>query len=203
MLWRLLVCVFVGFFLGGLNGAILISRFCMKGDIREKGSGNAGLTNYLRIYGGWNTLLVVLIDGGKVILACLLAKWLLPEYAEEAKMITGAAVQIGHIFPLLFHLQGGKGILCSGFLALMMDWRIFLVAFGVFVIVFLLTNYVSLGSILATVVYAVGFVIVFHDKPVIWGMAVFMAALAIFMHRSNIGRLIRRKENKTYLTNRK
>lgn len=76
--WRIVCCAAVGYLLGSCNGAIVVSHTCMHDDIRKKGSGNAGLTNFLRNFGGWATLLVVLMDMGKVVLACLLGRWLLP-----------------------------------------------------------------------------------------------------------------------------
>jgi glycerol-3-phosphate acyltransferase PlsY len=73
MIWRLILCAIMGYLFGTLNGAIVISKLTKHEDVREKGSGNAGLTNFLRSYGGASTLLVVLIDMGKMVAACLLA----------------------------------------------------------------------------------------------------------------------------------
>lgn len=199
MVWRILICIVMGYLFGTLNGAIVISRLTQHEDVRQKGSGNAGLTNFLRSYGGWSTLLVIVIDLGKMIGACLLSTLILPSEPELAKMVTGAAVQFGHIFPIFFGMHGGKGILCSAALALVMDWRIFAIAFPLFVVVFLLTKLVSLGSILAAAAYGVLFVVFFAGQPWVQGLGVFMAALAIFMHRSNIVRLLRGEERKTHL----
>ena len=198
MVWRVLACIAVGFLLGGWNGAILISRLKMHEDVREKGSGNAGLTNFLRSYGGWATLLVVLIDFGKTIAACLIATLILPEEPLLAKMVAGVAVQIGHIFPAYFGFQGGKGVLCSGAVGLMLDWRIFLIAIAVFFIVFFLTRYVSLASMLGMIVFSVLAVIIYTEQPIIWGLVILMTLTVIFMHRSNITRLLHGKERKTY-----
>lgn len=199
MIWRIIVCVVMGYLFGTLNGAILISKLTKGEDVREKGSGNAGMTNFHRTYGGWSTVLVILIDLGKMIAACLLATLIYTGDSDFIKMLTGTAVQIGHIFPVFFGFRGGKGILSSAALALVMDWRIFVIAISVFAIVVLLTNYVSLGSILAAATYGALFVIFFTNQPWVWGCGVFMAALAIFMHRSNIVRLIRGQERKTHL----
>ena len=198
MVWKVLACIAVGFLLGGWNGAILISRLKMHEDVREKGSGNAGLTNFLRSYGGWATLLVVLIDFGKTIAACLIATLILPEEPLLAKMVAGVAVQIGHIFPAYFGFQGGKGVLCSGAVGLMLDWRIFLIAIAVFFIVFFLTRYVSLASMLGMIVFSVLAVILYTEQPIIWGLVILMTLTVIFMHRSNITRLLHGKERKTY-----
>lgn len=199
MVWKLLACIALGYLLGCLNGALLISKLGMHEDIREKGSGNAGLTNFIRSYGSWKALLVIVIDLGKIFLVCWLATLILPERKDLAKILSGAAAQIGHIFPAFFGWRGGKGILCSAGLALAMDWRIFAIAFPLFVIIVVATHYVSLGSMVATLCYAVLCVVFFTEQPAVWGIALFMSALAIFMHRQNIVRLFRGTENKTYL----
>lgn len=198
MTLRYLACAVLGFLLGSLNGAILISRLTMHEDVREKGSGNAGMTNFLRNYGGAATVSVVLIDIGKIVLACLLAGVICPENVPLAKMLAGVCVQLGHIFPCFFGFRGGKGILCSAGLALMMDWRIFAICFPLFVLVVLVTHYVSLGSLVATALYAVTFVVFFPDQPWIYAMAIAMAVVAFVQHRGNILRLLHGEERKTY-----
>ncbi len=199
MAWRIAVCIAAGYLLGCLNGAILVSHVLLREDVRSKGSGNAGLTNYLRNYGGWATALVALIDLAKTVLACLIGMWLLPADPALGKMIAGAAAQIGHIFPLYYGFHGGKGIVCAGAIALMMDWRIFLILFGIFLIIFLATKLVSLASITAAVCYAAAFILFYHNHLWVAVLGVEVAALAVFMHRSNIVRLLRGQETKTYL----
>lgn len=199
MAWRIAACIAAGYLLGCLNGAILVSHVLLREDVRSKGSGNAGLTNYLRNYGGWATALVALIDLAKTVLACLIGMWLLPADPALGKMIAGAAAQICHIFPLYYGFHGGKGIVCAGAIALMMDWRIFLILFGIFLIIFLATKLVSLASITAAVCYAAAFILFYHNHLWVAVLGVEVAALAVFMHRSNIVRLLRGQETKTYL----
>ena len=198
MALRIIACIAIGYFLGSWNGAILISRARMHEDIREKGSGNAGMTNFLRNYGGIWTLMVVLIDFGKAIAACLIATLILPQEPAIAKGIAGFAVQIGHIFPMFFHFHGGKGVLCSAAVALMLDWRIFLIALSFFLVLFFLTRYVSLASMLAVSAFAALTVVFLNDQPVVWILILLMASVVIFMHRSNIVRLLKGEERKTY-----
>ena len=198
MVWRIAACIVLGYFFGGLNGAILISHARMHEDVREKGSGNAGLTNFLRSYGGIWTLVVVLIDFGKAIAACLIAALIIPQEPMLAKIIAGLSVQIGHIFPIFFRFRGGKGVLCSAAVALALDWRIFLIAISVFIALFFLTRYVSLASMIAVTVFAILSVIFLYDQPIVWILVLVMAAVVIFMHRSNIVRLAQGKERKTY-----
>lgn len=198
MVWRWIACILMGYLLGSLNGALVVSRVGMHEDVREKGSGNAGLTNFLRSYGGWITLLVVVIDLGKMVGACLLAKLILPEQPDLAKMLAGFFVQIGHIFPVFFRFRGGKGILCSAALAAMMDWRIFVIILAVFLILFFATRFVSLGSVMASVAYGICFVVFFAGEPQIWILGVAMGVIALVMHRGNISRLLKGEERKTY-----
>lgn len=193
-LWA--VIVVVGYFLGNLNGAILISRLLMHDDVRNHGSGNAGLTNYFRTYGGFQSLLVIVIDVVKCVLACLLAGWLLPEYGIQSRMIAGGACMLGHCFPAVAGFKGGKGILCGAALAASTDWRVLVIILALFIVVIALTRFVSLGSVLAASAFAVSY-LVFH-----WGdwltcaVAVAAAAFVIFRHRQNIVRLIKGTESK-------
>ena len=100
-LWlALTLSALLGYLFGNLNGAILISRLVKHEDVRTHGSGNAGLTNFLRSYGGAVTLIVVLIDFGKTVAACLLATLFLPRDPLLAKIVAGAGVQLGHVFPV-------------------------------------------------------------------------------------------------------
>ncbi len=199
MAWRIVACVLLGYVLGCLNGAIVISRLTQHEDVREKGSGNAGLTNFLRNYGGATTFLVIALDVGKVVLSCWLASLVWPEQEETAKMLAGVCAMLGHMFPAFFGFRGGKGILSGAALAAVMDWRIFALGFGVFLIAFLLTKYVSLGSVLGAITFSIGFAVFFWGQPRIYCMGILIAALAIYMHRGNISRLLHGTERKTHL----
>ena len=195
----IVLCALVGYLLGGLNGAIVISRLTQHEDVRTKGSGNAGMTNVMRNYGWSTTLLVIAVDIGKAFLAIWLASLIWPEGGNTARMLGGVASQVGHVFPVYFGLRGGKGILSAAGVALAMDWRIFLTLFAVFLVVVILTKYVSLGSIIVAASYPIGFWLCFPGEYAIVALAGVMAILAIFMHRSNIVRLLHGQERKTYL----
>lgn len=208
------VCAAAGYLLGSFNGAILISRWFRGEDIRSKGSGNAGLTNFYRNYGGLDTLLVLLIDVGKTVLACFVGGWIikaagfasenfLQDWTDEAQMLCGGFSVIGHIFPLWFGFKGGKGILTCGTLAAFVDWRIIMTLLVVFIAVVLITRYVSLGSIVAAVVYPFLFWIrypihqnVSEGTVMMTVLAFCLAALAIYMHHGNIQRLRAGTESK-------
>lgn len=186
--------VLIGYFLGCINGAVIISKHMMKDDVRTHGSGNAGLTNFFRIYGGVQTLLVLAIDVLKTVLACLIGWWLLG--TPEAKMLSGVAVMVGHCLPVTAHFKGGKGILCGLSVAIMMDWRVAAVILAIFLTLVALTRFVSLGSVVASVAFAVSFWVFFPDSLPIRIAALVGAALAIRLHWPNIKRLAAGTESK-------
>lgn len=198
-LWlKITLCVIACYLLGSVNGAIIVSKVRMHEDVRQKGSGNAGLTNFLRSYGGWLTLLVVVIDMGKVAVGCLFAQYFLPIDHVLARMIAGVAVQVGHIFPVFFGFHGGKGVLCTGTLAIVMNWKIAAIAFTLFLITFFATRYVSLGSFVGVVSFAAMLMLQYHEKTGVCILMAVMVVLVFFMHRGNIKRLLHGQERKTY-----
>ena len=201
MIASVVIIAVVTYLLGNLNGAVVVSRLIAHEDVRTKGSGNAGLTNFTRNYGSGSSIFVILIDMGKAALSCLLGGWLLSRYGLwiEGVALGGAGVIIGHDFPALLGFKGGKGILSGVTVALMMDWRIGLVVFGIFLAAYLSTKYVSLGSVLSAGSF--GFFYAFfhweHTFAVIVGFA--LSFLVVWMHRTNIVRLIKGQERKTNL----
>ena len=200
----ILACVLIfvaAYLLGNLNGAVLISRLIAKEDVRTKGSGNAGLTNFTRNYGSKTSIFVILIDVGKAVLACAIGGLLLKKYGlyEEGVALGGLGVILGHDFPAFLGFKGGKGILSGVTVALMMDWRLGLLVFGIFLIAYLLTHYVSLGSVLSSGSFGFFYAWVHPERlfPIIVGF--FLSALIVWMHRANIVRLIKGEERKTNL----
>ena len=202
MTWYLVVLAAAcSYLLGNLNGAVIVSSIFSKDDVRSHGSGNAGLTNYIRSYGAKTALLVVAIDMGKAVLACFASGMLLNAALsyKTGVALGGVCVILGHIFPALLGFKGGKGILSGVTVALMMDWRIGLFVFSIFVAVYLLTHYVSLGSILSSGSF--GFIYAWIH----WGEGLFpifvgfcLSFLLVWMHHSNIVRLVKGEERKTY-----
>lgn len=200
MWFKIVIGMLTGYLLGNLNGAVSISTL-MKDDVRSHGSGNAGLTNFIRNYGNTKALYVVAVDAIKAVLSCLIMGYLLEPYDLyiEGKVLGGVAVMAGHIFPVLLGFRGGKGILSGLFIALVADWRIAIVIAVVFFTVYFLTQYVSLSSVLAATAFGIGFVVFHFGNWTVMICGLFMAALTIFMHRSNIQRLLAGKEVKTNL----
>ena len=201
MWYRVVIAALGSYLLGNLNGAVIVSRVMAHEDVRSHGSGNAGLTNFIRNYGVRTAALVILIDVGKAVAACLLGQALLSPLgcAKEGQMLGAACVLLGHIFPALLGFTGGKGIRSGFTIALMVDWRIGLLIFLTFAVAYGLTQYVSLGSVLAAAMFGVGFILFYRQQPVVMWTALLLAALVIFMHRGNIQRLLRGEERKTNL----
>ena len=146
---RIIVTALACYFLGNHNGAICVSHM-LNDDVRSHGSGNAGLTNFIRNYGASRSVLVIAIDVLKAVLACLLGGLMFPEYAIAGRTLGGVCVMLGHDFPALQGFRGGKGILSGWFIAFMIDWRVGVLIAIVFFTAYLLTQYVSLGSILSS-----------------------------------------------------
>ena len=194
------IAVVAGYLLGNLNGAVLASK-ALGDDVRTHGSGNAGLTNFIRSYGAGHAILVILVDAGKAVVGCLLGGFLLRDHLgfQAGLIIGGSAVMLGHVFPVFLGFRGGKGILSGFFIALVTDWRVALLILAVFALAYLLTGYVSLGSVLAAATFGIAFLLLHWGSPVIMLCGVFMAVLAIFMHGTNIRRLLRGEERKTNL----
>lgn len=194
-----LICV-LGYLLGGINGAILLSKLVEKDDVRRHGSGNAGFTNFFRNYGKRTSLLVILIDAAKAAVSCLLGGWLLGKYGlqTEGMLLGGLAATLGHDFPAFLGFRGGKGIVCGFATALVTDWRVGLILLAVFALVYFLTHYVSLASVLCALGFFASFWLFYPGRPFVLILSGCLSALAIFLHRENIGRLVRGQERKTY-----
>ena len=191
----------VAYFLGCFNGAVIVSKYILHNDIRNHGSGNAGLTNFHRVFGGGLTFVVILCDVVKAILAVVIGTlvigtvtggWMGPVLG---KYWAGLFCLLGHMFPCMFHFKGGKGILSGGTIALMLDWRVALVVWGGFLILTTLTRWVSLGSCWAGASFPFATWFVYHDVILLL-LAILIGGLILWKHRTNIGRLLKGEENK-------
>lgn len=204
MFYAVLITALSAYLMGNLNGSVCISALVAHDDVREHGSGNAGLTNFFRSYGGWSTLLVMLVDVAKTALACCMGGLILANhgYYREGLVLGAVMVSLGHDFPVLLGFKGGKGILCGLTVALVLDWRIALIILAVFVATFWITRYVSLGSVLAASAFALSFGVLHFGDWVTMVGGVFLGLLAVYMHRGNIKRLLKGEERKVHLIHR-
>ena len=191
----------IAYLCGCFNGAVIVSKYILRDDIRTHGSGNAGLTNFYRTFGGPLTLAVILTDALKAVAALLIGGMLLG--GTFGQYWAALFCLLGHMFPCMFHFKGGKGILSGGTIALMIDWRIALVVWGGFLLLVLLTKYVSLGSIWAGASFPFTSWFCYPDQPAVIVLAFVTGALVVWQHRANIGRLLSGTENKFHLHKKK
>lgn len=180
------------YLLGSLSFAIIVSKITLGQDIRKYGSGNAGLTNAYRTMGARKTLLVLLGDIAKGAVAVAVGALLV---GPIGKLVAGIFVILGHMFPLYFGFRGGKGVLVGATMLALFDWRIFLIAFALFIVAVVMTRWISLGSILGAISFPIT-TYLFYGDTVLTAMAFGMSVGVLFMHRSNISRILQGTENK-------
>lgn len=213
-----LLAFFISYILGSLNSAVIITKIFTKGgDIRMMGSGNAGFTNVLRSVGKLPAVLTIIFDVLKSVAAVAIGGWIFMMLSagmtdsdaviRVGKYLCGLFCIIGHSFPVFFKFRGGKGIVTAASMMLVADWRVFLVILATFLIVFVLSKIISLGSIISACmfpVYTIGFCLVdffFFGYPG-WYVyectvtAFIITVFVIIKHSSNIKRLIRGEEKK-------
>lgn len=198
---RLLLTAAGAYLLGCFNGAVIVSQYILRDDVRTHGSGNAGLTNFYRTFGGPLTAVVVACDVVKAVLAVLLGLWLVGwpmGWITLSKYWAGLWCLLGHMFPCMFRFRGGKGILSGVAIALMIDWRVALVVWGGFLILSVLTRYVSLGSCWAGASFPVVSWFVYRSVPILL-LAIACGGLILWQHRGNIRRLLSGTESKFHL----
>ena len=217
--WMLLLLgAIIAYLLGSFNFAIIITKVMKKGDIRDCGSGNAGATNVLRSQGKGAAALTTLGDLAKSMLSVWIGGWLIThinadlvsgEMAQQHIRIIGEYVAglfciLGHLYPLYFGFRGGKGVLATLGMMLVLDWRVALLCLGVFAIVLAIGKMVSLGSIMAgiTMVICTFLFRAFVDHypasvvAIRTAMALFIVVMLICKHIPNIKRIANGTESK-------
>lgn len=191
-----LLCALIGYFLGSLNFAIIISRVLLRRDIRAYGSKNAGTTNMLRTYGTKYAVMTMVLDMLKGAVATTLGFLL---FVSHGAAIAGFFCVLGHMFPIYYRFKGGKGVATTGMVALMLDPWTFVALVVCFFGVTALSRFVSLGSIMSALIYPLA-LNAFFPNVLGRGTAVFMGILTsvfvLFMHRENMKRLWHGKESK-------
>ncbi len=197
MLFKILVCLIIGYGFGCFSTAYVIGKI-NKIDIRNYGSGNAGTTNALRTLGWKAGFLTFLGDAIKAILPVLLVRFLIQDdsYGQLLPLYAGLGVVLGHNFPFWLNFKGGKGIAATGGVMFAFDWRLGLAAFIIFLIAVAVTRYVSLGSLLISVLFPVWIVIMYTGNLHMLIISLIFTISAFIKHRSNIKRLLSGTENK-------
>ena len=211
--FSIIVAAGLGYFLGSINFSIIVVRMMTGRDIRDMGSKNAGLTNTLRCAGKPSALLTLIGDLLKGVIAVYLARGfchllhagLLPgNDTHYIGYIAGLFAIIGHVFPIYYGFKGGKGVLVGAASFLAVDYKVFLALLAIFVVILAISKYVSLASIISTAYCPLATLLMSRIVDgYTWGrsfmymlLSLPMAAMVIYMHRSNIQRLIDGNENK-------
>ncbi len=211
-----LLSIAAGYLLGSVNTAIVISKVFYKDDIRKYGSGNAGMTNMLRTFGGKAALGVLLGDMLKTALAIFIGGVLfgfgyvggfsmgydsLMMFMGIGTYTAGFSAVLGHIFPVYYGFRGGKGVLVSATMTLILSPILFVVMFAVFVLIVATSKYVSLGSVTSAILYP----ILVHGlygmrgtttPPTILLIAIMIAIIITVAHKENLKRIGNRTERK-------
>lgn len=213
----------VAYLFGSVSFSIIFAKkFGNNVDIRSVGSGNAGMTNVLRSIGVKAAVFTTIFDFGKCVVSVLIGRMVfqyvctanaLPAYyVQYGAFLAGLACVLGHIFPVYYGFRGGKGILSTSALMLMLDWRIFIVAISVFAIILVITHIISISSIVAAVSFPIStFLFSFYDystKSSAYGIlpvsyiwittlaSLMFSVILIWKHRTNIERLRNGTEKK-------
>ncbi|HEX2944669.1 MAG TPA: glycerol-3-phosphate 1-O-acyltransferase PlsY [Clostridia bacterium] len=191
-MYLLILAAAAGYLLGSLNSALIVGKFHGV-DVRQHGSGNAGMTNTMRTLGKKAALFVLLGDVLKGLLSFLIGYFVCG--SQLGGMVAGTAAIIGHILPVYFGFKGGKGVLTTLAVLFMFDWRAALALLGVFIVILALTRFVSLGSIIGAFLFPFAEILLGRGTETIVFSAV-IAVLIIVMHRANIKRLLSGTESK-------
>ena len=202
-----LLSAVIGYLIGSLNSAIIISRLFLHRDIRAHGSKNAGATNMLRTYGTKYAVMTLVLDMLKAAVATAMGFLI---FKMDGAAIAGFFCVFGHMFPVYYRFKGGKGVACTAIVALMLDPWTFLVMFVCFFAIVGMTRFVSLASIMCAFLYPLllnAFYPAPIDMPTGKGFVVLMGVLTtlfvVFMHRENIKRLYNGKESKISFSRKK
>ncbi len=187
---KYIVVSLLAYLLGSVSFSILMSKLFLGGDVRKKGSGNAGATNMARVYGMKAGVFTLFGDMLKAVLSMLIG-WLL--LGENGIAVGGLACLVGHCFPVLHNFHGGKGVSVGAAIALAVDWRVFLVVIFAFLLVALLSRKVSLGSVCASISITVAALIFQVTTPRLV-LSIVAMIIVVFQHRENLSRLIKGTE---------
>ncbi len=206
------VMIIVPYFLCGINTAIIVTKIKTGEDIRKLGSGNAGLTNTYRTQGKTAALFVLLGDVAKGVLSVVIVNlvfiFVLGVNCREpqngwswALYAAGLAAILGHVFPVYYGFKGGKGVLVTVSVLIAIYWIPAVILLGIFGVIVAVSKYVSLGSIIAGICYPFtvlifGFIENDPSKYICFLFSAAIAAVIVFMHRSNIERLKSHTEKK-------
>ena len=194
------VMTIVPYFLGSCNFAIIISKSAYREDIRTFGSGNAGMTNMLRTYGKRAAVGTLIADALKAVVSVMVGRLI---FGIVGAYVAGLACVVGHVFPVFYKFKGGKGVVTAIVTIFLTNWKVGIVILLIFVILVAFTKFISLGSVMAALMYPLILARMnttawerMPAPPIVMVFALAMAILIVWRHVPNIKRLLAGTENK-------
>lgn len=187
----MILSILAGYLLGSISSAILLSKAKYFVDIRKKGSGNAGAANMTRVHGLGAGLTTLGCDMCKTALSGL-AGWLLAGHL--GLVVACGACLVGHCWPVYHHFRGGKGVSVSACIALLLDWRMFVVLLVLFAVIFLLSRRVSLCSVILAILYPAIYYLLGRGTDAGFWLCCGVTVIVVFCHRGNIRRILKGEE---------
>ncbi|OJU11768.1 MAG: acyl-phosphate glycerol 3-phosphate acyltransferase [Clostridiales bacterium 43-6] len=219
-----IISAIISYLIGSISSAVIFTRLIAKTDVRDHGSGNAGLTNVLRTAGKKAGIFTLICDLAKGLLSVAVGKYAayavlgyltngqIKNYLDPLYLayICGFFCILGHIYPIYFNFRGGKGALSGLGTVILIDWRIFLILLVIFLLSVIITKYISVGSILGAISLPISTIFIQNVKETgttfsLFGMpqkvvmtifAALFACLVIIKHKDNIKRLFKGQESK-------
>jgi glycerol-3-phosphate acyltransferase PlsY len=197
-----IVLILLAYLLGSIPTSVWVGKWFYKKDVRNYGSGNAGATNTIRVFGWKAGIIVMVVDvfkGWAALQLAFLTSFYIPSSDDfiTYQLVLGGAAIMGHIFPVFARFRGGKGVATLFGVVLALNPISTLVCIGIFLVTVLLTKYVSLSSILAGFSFPFVVILLFHNTtPSLTIFSLLVAILLLFTHQKNIERLLRNEESK-------
>ncbi len=184
---RYVIIAVIAYLLGSISVAVLLTRDRIGSDVRKQGSGNAGATNVARVFGMKAGVVTLLGDMVKAALSGL-AGWLIG--GETGLAVACIACLVGHCWPVYFGFRGGKGVSVAGCIALLLDWRMFLLLVVWFAVMAIISRRVSFASCSSAAVYPLLYWLFNRGMTIQLAICIVIALIVIIMHRGNLVRLI-------------
>ena len=198
-----IIVAVIAYLIGSVNFSVIISKKMAGFDLREKGSGNAGSTNVLRTVGKKAAAITLICDILKGVISIMIAKLVGAIWrnldAALLVQIAGILVVIGHTFPVFFKFKGGKGVATSLGVLVTTNWQIGLICLVFALVLIILTQMVSVGSLAAAILYPVLTLFIAQNYIVPGNYiisSIILAVLVVFNHRENVKRILSGTENK-------
>lgn len=197
------ITALIAYLLGSISFAIIVSKVYAHDDVRKYGSKNAGMTNILRTYGKLSAFFTLLGDFLKGVLAVVIGRWIFSTMgitAFDAGYVAGFFALLGHLYPVYFGFKGGKGVLTSLGIILVVNPLVFFILLIIFLPILFITKIVSLISITGALLYPVITLVVdlCLRKPALFDVlfAALFSVIVIYKHKDNIRRLLNGTEKR-------